>query len=413
MENNQEKSKAELRESYPLLLWASSVAALLVIMLTVVAFYFVQVEHEAQDVQVRSQIIAKLTDSLFQELKPEQSQQKNIRSPLDRLRALTADDGPSNIVAEKIYRMATDNVYRGDGKRQLLNNLENLHGLTIRVAAQENLKVQEERSRLQVAMIVLTCLIIIVISFFTGLALGELKHRYKIYRKESELNKMKSHFISMASHEFRTPLSSIQLCVSLIEKYAAKADSENILRQGKKIRSTIANLTSILEDFLSLEKLETGKITPSYQFFDLPALCTDIIEEIRVISLSHQQLLYKPEGIKEMVNLDKNLVRNAIVNLLSNAVKYSGETAQITLNTNITETNIVIRVTDNGNGIPLNSQKNLFTPFFRADPNTSIPGTGLGLSIVKRYAELMKGTISFASIPNNSTWFELNFPVKP
>jgi len=113
-----------------------------------------------------------------------------------------------------------------------------------------------------------------------------------------------------------------------------------------------------------------------------------------------------------MVSLDKNLLRNSILNLLSNAVKYAGETAQIALHTNITVYGVSITVSDNGKGVPKDQQKNLFTPFFRADPNTSVPGTGLGLSIVKKYTELMNGFVSFSSIPGQETSFELNFPVQ-
>ena len=261
-------------------------------------------------------------------------------------------------------------------------------------------------------MIILAGLTLIVISFFTGISLGELKHRYKAYRKEKELNKLKSHFISVASHEFRTPLSSIQLCVSLIDKYTEKGDRENVLKQGRKIRATIANLTAILEDFLSLEKLETGKITSSPQHFDLNVLCEEVLEEVRMIAHPGQQLNYEAQGAGETAYLDKTLLRNSILNLLSNAVKYAGEKAEIRLHTNITAYGVSITVSDNGNGVPKEQQKNLFTPFFRADPNTSVPGTGLGLSIVKKYAELMNGFVSFSSVPGQETSFELNFPTQ-
>ncbi|MGN6178346.1 MAG: sensor histidine kinase [Mucilaginibacter sp.] len=400
--------KEEVQEHFPFLLWAGGLAAVLVIGLTVVAFYFGKVQRDAQQTQSLSSSIIHLTDSISLQLQPLQNKQKLPALPFERLRLLVASDDRMTKLAESIFRQAM----AGDAKDDLLYKLENLHSAAIQMAATDDVKVQAERNRLEATMIVLAALTLIVISFFTGISLGELKHRYKAYRKEKELNTMKSHFISVASHEFRTPLSSIQLCVSLIDKYTERGDSENVLKQGKKIRATIANLTAILEDFLSLEKLETGKITASYQCFDLPALCSDIIDEIKVIAHPDQLIQYEWLGTKETVNLDKNLLRNSILNLLSNAVKYAGEPAKILLHTNIAEHSISIRVTDNGKGIPPDKQKDLFTPFFRVDANTSIPGTGLGLNIVKKYAELMNGRVNFFSVPHKETTFELNFPVR-
>jgi len=405
-----EPIKEEVQEHFPFLLWASGLAAFLVIGLTVVAFYFGKVQRDAQKAQALSSSIIHLTDSISLQLQPLPEQKKLRALPFERLRLLVADNDSMTQLTERIFRQAMDGN-AGNTKDGLLHDLETLHNVAIQMAITNDLKVQAERNQLEAIMIILSALTLIVISFFTGISLGELKHRYKAYRKEKELNKLKSHFISVASHEFRTPLSSIQLCVSLIDKYTTKGDNDNVFKQGKKIRATIANLTTILEDFLSLEKLETGKITASYQYFDLPALCNDVIDEIKVIAHTDQQIQYEFQGTKETVNLDKNLLHNSILNLLSNAVKYAGETAQILLHTNVTEHCVSIRVTDNGKGVPPDKQKNLFTPFFRADVNTSVPGTGLGLNIVKKYAELMNGHVSFSSIPGKETTFELNFPV--
>lgn len=408
MATQDENIKEEVQEHFPFLLWAGGLAAILVIGLTVVAFYFGKVQRDAQQAQSLSSAIIHLTDSISLQMQPLPEQQKLRALPFERLRLLAAHNDRMTQLAESIFRQAMN----GNAKNSLLSDLETLHSLAIQMAIADDARIQAERNRLETTMIVLAALTLIVISFFTGISLGELKHRYKAYRKEKELNRMKSHFISVASHEFRTPLSSIQLCVSLIDKYTEKGDSDSVLKQGKKIRATIANLTAILEDFLSLEKLETGKITASYQCFDLPALCNDIIDEVRVIAHPDQQIQYEWQGIKETVNLDKNLLHNSILNLLSNAVKYAGEKAEILLHTNVTEHSVSIRVSDNGKGVPADKQKNLFTPFFRADANTSIPGTGLGLNIVKKYAELMNGHVNFFSVPGKETTFELNFPVQ-
>jgi signal transduction histidine kinase len=412
METQDANIKEEVQEHFPFLLWAGGLAAVLVIGLTVVSFYFGKVQRDAQQAQSLSSAIIHLTDSISLQLQPLPEQQKLRALPFERLRLLVSHNDRMTQLAESIFQMAMDGNAYGNAKSSLLYDLETLHNIAIQMAVADDLKIQAERNRLEATMIILAALTLIVISFFTGMSLWEIKHRYKAYRKEKELNKMKSHFISVASHEFRTPLSAIQLCVSLIDKYTEKGDSESVFKQGKKIRATIANLTAILEDFLSLEKLETGKITASYQCFDLPALCNDVVDEIKVIAHPKQQIHYEWQGIKETVKLDKNLLHNSILNLLSNAVKYAGETAKIELYTDVSKYSVNVKVTDNGTGVPLDKQKNLFTPFFRVDANTSIPGTGLGLNIVKKYAELMNGHINFSSIPGKETSFELNFPVQ-
>jgi len=400
---NARAHRDEIREKFPFLLWASGLAALLVISLTVAAFYFETVGQDAQTEQLQTESLARLTDSLANQLPA------GIGLPLERLRQLAANDDQTVALADKIFRLALS-LPNKNAANQLAGKLRDLRLLSAQLSAARQARLQAERVRLEATMIVLTCLILIVISFFTGRAMGELKHRYRAYRKEQQLNNLKSHFIAVASHEFRTPLSSIQLCISLIEKYALKNDSENILRQGKKIRTTIANLTAILEDFLSLEKLESGKITPVFECFDLSVVCREVIEEIRLMLQPGQALDYSPDETPVTVKLDKHLLRNTITNLLSNAVKYSGASASIRLETKVTATKVIIRVWDNGAGIPPEKQKNLFTPFYRVDPNTSVSGTGLGLSIVKRYTELMSGSISFSSVPGSATSFEICYP---
>jgi len=412
MANQQVNTKEDIRENFPSLLWAGGLAAILVIGLTVVSFYFGKVQRDAQQAQTRSSDIIHLADSITLQLQLLTVQQKLQVPPFERLRLLAADNNRITYLAESAFQQAMAGNIDEYSKNSLLHDIESLHNIVVQMSFADNAKVQAERNRLEATMIILAGFTLIVISFFTGMSLWELRHRYNAYRKEKELSKMKSHFISIASHEFRTPLSSIQLCVSLIDRYTEKGDRENVFKQGKKIRATITNLTAILEDFLSLEKLETGKIAASYQYFDLPALCNDVIDEIKMIAHPDQEIQYERKGIKETVNLDKNLLHNSILNLLSNAVKYAGETAHILLHTNITEHSVSIRVTDNGKGVPQDKQKNLFTPFFRADANTSVPGTGLGLNIVKKYAELMGGHITFFSVPGKETSFELHFPVQ-
>jgi two-component system sensor kinase FixL len=241
-------------------------------------------------------------------------------------------------------------------------------------------------------------------------ALSEAKEEVSLsLLKEKELNQMKSRFVSMASHEFRTPLSSVQLSSVLIEKYAAPFENENIKKHVNKIKSAVGNLTTILNDFLSLERLEAGNVQSSLAAFDLVQLAEEVTEEMQMIAKDHQNIIYQHTGVERFVELDQNLLRNCMINLISNAIKYSGEHTFIEFNTEIQDKKYIITVSDNGIGIPDLDQKNLFQPFFRANNTGNIPGTGLGLNIVLRYAGLMNGTVEFASEVNKGARFTLSF----
>lgn len=231
----------------------------------------------------------------------------------------------------------------------------------------------------------------------------------KSLEKEKELSQMKSRFVSMASHEFRTPLSSIQLSASLIEKYKQQSDDLNITKHVNKIKNSVGNLTTILDDFLSLERLEAGKVETSFAEFDIVHLAEEITEEMQMMAKRDQNIIYQHTGLHSTVLLDQNLLRNCIINLISNAIKYSGENTFIEFNTELTSTECIITVKDNGIGIPEADHKHLFEAFFRANNTGSIPGTGLGLNIIMRYVSLMGGEASFSSLPNQKTIFTLNF----
>ena len=229
--------------------------------------------------------------------------------------------------------------------------------------------------------------------------------------KEKELGLLKSRFVSIASHEFRTPLTSVQLSVSLIEKYSAAFNSPNIVKHVGKIKSAVGNLTSILNDFLSLEKLEAGKQEATYHEFDLVKFAETITEEMQVLAKQNQNIIYQHTGTRNTVRLDQNLLKNCIVNLINNAIKYSGEDTFIDFNTEINDKNCLITVNDNGIGIPETDQRHLFEAFFRAHNTGTIPGTGLGLNIVARYTQLMNGKIDFKSSVNQGTLFTITFPM--
>jgi PAS domain S-box-containing protein len=227
--------------------------------------------------------------------------------------------------------------------------------------------------------------------------------------KEKELSQLKSRFVSMASHEFRTPLSAIQLSASLIDKYAQPIKSEQISKHVAKIKNSVGNLTAILNDFLSLEKLEAGNVEPTFTPFDLVKFSEEITEEMQLVAKQNQKIIYQHTGKINTISLDQNLLKNCIINLMTNAIKYSGENTFIEFNTETTENTCVITIQDNGIGIPDVDQKHLFEPFFRAHNTGNITGTGLGLNIVARYTDLMKGKIDFKSVVNQGTLFKISF----
>lgn len=227
--------------------------------------------------------------------------------------------------------------------------------------------------------------------------------------KEKELNQMKSRFVSMASHEFRTPLSSVQLSASLIEKYAERPDFQNIIKHTNRIRGAVQLLNNILNDFLSLEKLEAGRVLVNKSDINLVQLAEEITEEMQMICKKNQHIVYQHTGAVGMFYLDPHLIKSSVINLISNAIKYSGENTFIEFTTEIKDDICIICIKDNGIGIPVEDQKNLFEPFFRAHNTGNIPGTGLGLNIVKRYVELMDGELEYHSAINEGAMFKMSF----
>lgn len=226
---------------------------------------------------------------------------------------------------------------------------------------------------------------------------------------EKELNDMKSRFVTMASHEFRTPLSTILSSISLVSKYNETGGDEKIQKHVVRIKSAVTNMTLILNDFLSAEKLEEGKVFVRKEEIDLKLLTNEILSEINGILKPEQKINYTHTGM-DVALLDKQMSRNILLNLVSNAIKFSPENKVIQLTTEITPTEIKIVVADQGVGIPQDEQEHMFERFFRAKNVTNIQGTGLGLNIVGKYLEVMGGTITFTSELNIGTTFTINIP---
>jgi PAS domain S-box-containing protein len=237
------------------------------------------------------------------------------------------------------------------------------------------------------------------------------KELTKALEKEMELNELKSRFVAMASHEFRTPLSTILSSVALVEKYNEPSQQEDKIRHINRIRSTVKNLTNILNDFLSLDKLEDGLVRVNSSSFRLDKFCAEVVEEIRVVAKPGQQINYLYAAKARDVNMDQNLLRNILNNLLNNAIKYSPEKSLIDFTISDTEMDLIITVKDCGMGIPEEDRPFMFDRFFRAKNASNIQGTGLGLNIVKRYIDLMGGAIDFESEQNKGTTFTVKLPL--
>ncbi|MCB9049110.1 MAG: PAS domain S-box protein [Lewinellaceae bacterium] len=223
--------------------------------------------------------------------------------------------------------------------------------------------------------------------------------------KEKELSELKSRFVSMASHEFRTPLTTIASSAELLGLYTQSEQQEKRDKHLRRIQSAVTNLTGILGDFLSLSKLEEGKIQVNPVRFTLSGLVEEVVEEMHSLLKPGQKILTDCASGQAEVVLDKKILKNIFINLLSNAIKYSAENSTVYFQLAQDGRRIDAVIRDEGIGIPREDQKHLFTRFFRAANSVNIQGTGLGLNIVKRYTDLLGGTIRFESEEGKGTTF--------
>ena len=229
--------------------------------------------------------------------------------------------------------------------------------------------------------------------------------------QQKELNELKSKFVSIASHEFRTPLSAILSSTFLISKYSKTRDDEKTQKHVKRIEMAIHALTDILNDFLSLGRIEEGKLVNNVTPFDIVEFCDMLTDEIQPTLKRGQTIVYHHTGKSSLFSLDRQHLRNIMVNLISNASKYSAEGQTIWLNSALNERYMEFSVKDLGIGIPVTDQPRLFQTFFRAHNAAHIQGTGMGLHIVKRFLDLMGGSIQFISEENKGSEFMVRFPV--
>lgn len=233
----------------------------------------------------------------------------------------------------------------------------------------------------------------------------------KAFEKERELNELKSKFVSIASHEFRTPLSAVLSSASLINQYKDKGENEKVSKHVARIKSSVTHLTSILNDFLSLGKLEEGKIEINKETITVDEFLMEVKEELAETLKPGQDIHIQCGADVNEIDTDPRILRNILFNLISNASKYSDVGKKIDVESNRQNDKIVFRVRDQGIGIPEDDFKHMFDRFFRASNAGNTQGTGLGLNIVKRYADLLGGSVTFSSRYGEGSTFSVALPL--
>ncbi|HMK03842.1 MAG TPA: PAS domain-containing sensor histidine kinase [Ferruginibacter sp.] len=226
--------------------------------------------------------------------------------------------------------------------------------------------------------------------------------------KEKDLSDLKSRFVSMASHEFRTPLSTILSSASLVAKYTESEEQEKRDKHVQRIKSSVNNLTNLLNEFLSIGKIEDGKVVAHKTDFNVKELISGLCTEMEALAKPDQQIIYRHTG-SEIISSDPPLLRNIIMNLLSNAIKFSPRDGDIEVTSYVAGNDVRIYVKDHGMGISAEDQEHLFERFFRGANVVNIQGTGLGLHIVGKYIELINGRIEFKSELEKGTEFIITF----
>ena len=231
-------------------------------------------------------------------------------------------------------------------------------------------------------------------------------------QKERELNELKTKFLSLVSHEFKTPLSGILTSATLAGKYTQSEQQEKREKHLATIRNKVKYLTNILNDFLSIERLETGKVSYNYSRFPLSKVLNEVVYDANMLLKEGQHISY-PEHVDEIeLEFDEKILELVLTNLINNAVKYSGEGSTVDLRVRQEGEKLTIEVQDTGIGIPEKEQKHIFNRYFRAENALLNQGTGIGLNIVKTHLENLGGTITFSSIENQGSTFKVQIPLQ-
>ncbi|WP_435579934.1 PAS domain-containing sensor histidine kinase [Gilvibacter sp.] len=228
--------------------------------------------------------------------------------------------------------------------------------------------------------------------------------------KERELGELKTKFLSLVSHEFKTPLSGILSSATLISKYKTSDQQEKRDKHLNTIKSKVKYLNNILNDFLSIERLETGKVSYNHSQFPLSKVLNEVVYDANTLLKEGQRINY-PDNLEEVeLVFDEKILELVLSNLVGNAVKYSGEGSRVTIEGQVDDQMLTLHIQDQGIGIPLADQKHIFNRYFRAENALLTQGTGIGLNIVKTHLENLGGSISFVSKPGEGSVFTIKIP---
>ncbi len=231
--------------------------------------------------------------------------------------------------------------------------------------------------------------------------------------REKELNELKSQFISRASHEFRTPLATIQTASDLLRNYGHKMSDEKKLERIDKIQREVKGMTNLLEEVLIIGKTESGRFDLQSERINLEDFCLEIIEQTKLIGNGKHQVIFKNINAPAKISIDTKFFRQIVSNLLSNAIKYSPNTSEVNFTISLTSDRIpqlLLEFKDQGIGIPLNDQEKIFDHFYRAQNVGMIVGTGLGMAIIKNSVDILGGTIQLTSVENKGTTVKVKLP---
>ncbi|MBT8263818.1 MAG: PAS domain S-box protein, partial [Muriicola sp.] len=230
--------------------------------------------------------------------------------------------------------------------------------------------------------------------------------------KEKELSELKSKFLSLVSHEFKTPLSSILTSATLVGKYKSADTQEKREKHLSTIVSGVHHLTGILNDFLSMERLEKGEDLYRFTNFSLSKVINEVFYKANLILKTGQQINY-PMNIEDVsICQDEKIVELTLTNLINNAIKYSPERTDIDLLVALTPHTVTFKVVDRGFGIPEMDKKHIFERYFRAGNILTSQGTGIGLHIIKSHVQNLGGQVSFISKQNKGSTFTVTFPIE-
>lgn len=231
-------------------------------------------------------------------------------------------------------------------------------------------------------------------------------------KREKELNELKTKFLSMVSHEFKTPLSGILTSTILLSKYKLGEQQDKRNKHLRTITDKVHYLNNILNDFLSIERLDSGKENYKPTTFKLSKVINEVVYNANMLLKSGQRITFPPEVDEYILTQDEKIMELCLSNLIHNAIKYSSENTKIDIDVKQNEKMLTISVKDNGMGIPEKAQKHIFSRYFRAENAINDQGTGIGLNIVRGHLKNLGGNISFVSQENIGSTFTMSIPIE-